>query len=80
MGASEFDEWARYYAAEPFGSVRDNLHAGIIASVVVNALRKKGRPLITPSDFVLMSVAERRQQSLVDGIARLRSLAVRQPA
>lgn len=78
MTAAELDEWADFYASEPFGSVRDNLHAGIIASVVVNALRGKGKPLITPNDFVLMTPAERRRRSLVEGIAQLRRMAVRQ--
>lgn len=77
MTAAELDEWAEYYATEPFGSVRDNLHAGIIASVVVNALRGKGKPMVTPSDFVLVTAAERRRRSLSDGISQLRRIAVR---
>lgn len=77
MTAAELDEWAEYYATEPFGAVRDNLHAGIIASVVVNALRGRGKPMISPADFVLVSAIERRRRSLSDGIAQLRKLAVR---
>ena len=31
MPSSEFSKWERYYAQEPFGAHRDNLHAAMIA-------------------------------------------------
>lgn len=80
MSASEFDEWARYYAAEPFGAARDNLHAGIIASVVANAARamagSKSEPL-QPSDFLLQTQGERQKRSLAAGVSKLRAMAKR---
>ena len=79
MAASEFDEWARYYAAEPFGAVRDNLHAGIIAAVVANAARalsgSKKADQLQASDFLLLAPGERKKRSLAAGVAKLRSMA-----
>lgn len=75
MTASELDGWVDFYAIEPFGVLRDNLHAGILASIVANALRPKGRPSVAPSDFILVTATERRNRSLADGLRRLRQLA-----
>jgi len=64
-----------FYAAEPFGPTRDNLHAGLIASVIVNALRKKGTEPLSPSDFLFVSADAKRKRSLADGVAKLAALA-----
>lgn len=77
MSASEYQEWKLYYASEPFGAWRDNLHAGIIASVVANAFRKASARALTPQDFILMTSEERRQTSLARGLSALRALAKR---
>lgn len=54
MPAREFDEWRAYYAVEPFGAYRDNMHAGLIASVLVNAHRKRSARPATWRDFVFV--------------------------
>lgn len=77
MTARELDDWARYYELEPFGAARDNLHAGIIASVIANQYRRKGAEPITPADFMLVTREERRQRSLARGVAQLTALARR---
>jgi len=81
MSAAEFDEWGNYYAVEPFGAARDNLHAGIVASVIANAARamsggKKSDPF-KPTDFLLQTADERQKRSLAAGVAKLRGMAKR---
>jgi len=75
MTAAECDEWAEFASVEPFGSIRDNLHAGIIASLIINVLRGKNSRMVSPTDFLLVTSSERQRRSLSDGIKRLRVLA-----
>lgn len=77
MTARELRDWVVYYDLEPFGAARDNLHAGIIASVIANQYQRKGAQPITPADFMLVSREERRQRSLARGVAQLTALARR---
>lgn len=53
MGALEFAEWMAFFRVEPFGDVRGDLQAGIVASTVANVNRdpKKRRPF-SPADFL----------------------------
>lgn len=47
LPATDFHLMARYWAEEPWGPYRDNLHAGLIASAVINAsgrAKKEARP------------------------------------
>ena len=53
ISSAELSEWMMYYRMEPFGQERDNLHAGIIASVFANANRKKGKKAFEIKDFML---------------------------
>ncbi len=52
MGESEFLAWQIYDRIEPFGAVRGDLQAGIIASVLGNLLATPDRALM-PHDFIL---------------------------
>lgn len=77
MGARELDDWAEFYAHEPWGSYRDNLHAGVIASVLVNGRPgRKARP-VNPGDFVLRSAGDQRKKQTAQTLARLRALGKR---
>lgn len=49
----EFLRWQIIYALEPWGSERGDLQAGIIASVICNALRGKSGRIAKPGDFLL---------------------------
>lgn len=54
MPASILWEWIAYSHVDPFGEERDDLRAGIIASVIANSNRnpkKRPRPF-TPGDFM----------------------------
>lgn len=42
-----------YYQVEPWGGERGDLQAGIVASIIYNALRKKGSKGKSASDFLL---------------------------
>jgi hypothetical protein len=53
MSARELDDWAAYWQVEPWGPFRDNLHAGLIASVIANVYRRKGSRAFTWVDFLL---------------------------
>lgn len=75
MPARELTEWGRYYAAEPFGQFRDNLHAGIVAAAILNSNRQRNSPVVSPSDFLLVSREQSRRRELAKSVARLRALA-----
>ncbi len=71
MSAREYADWWRYYGEEPFGVNRDNLHAGIIASAVINASgnRRRGSKAMSPDDFMLRSREEQRERSTAEALA-----------
>jgi hypothetical protein len=52
MPASELAEWEAYWRIEPWGEARADLRAGIVASTLANAHRKKGARPFAPSDFM----------------------------
>lgn len=56
-----FLEWCAYFRVEPFGEERGDLRAGVIASVIVNALSKNANA--TPDKFVLFSNKPKEQTS-----------------
>jgi len=74
MGAREFDEWAEYYASEPWGAYRDNLHAGIIASVIVNSQPGRKRKPMAPGDFVLKTKQSKRAEDTRRSLNYLRAI------
>ena len=63
ISSREFAEWMAYYRIDPFGPVRGDLQAGIVASTLVNLFRKEANS--APSDFKL-SFGHRVQRSAQD--------------
>lgn len=53
MGASELEEWKLLWASDPWGPYRDNFHAALITSVLVNIHRKKNTKPIDYTEFML---------------------------
>ena len=56
MSSREFAEWAAYAQIEPFGPVRGDLRAGVVASVIAEVYRdpdKRAEPF-TPAEFMPM--------------------------
>lgn len=47
-----------YYALEPFGAERDNIHAGLIASTVANVHISKKDKMLKPADFMLKNASD----------------------
>ena len=52
MGGAEFLAWITFYRLEPFGEIRADARAGIIAATVANTTRQKGQNTAVPSDFI----------------------------
>ena len=73
IDSRELSEWMAYYEVNPFGSVRDDLQAGIVASTIANVNRGKNDKSFTPSDF--MPYMEKPQQSEGDMQAVMNALA-----
>lgn len=65
----------RYFREEPFGSYRDNIHAGLIASTFANAFRKKGTSPVSYQDFMLMDRNEHRKRQSQKFIGMLGKLS-----
>jgi len=65
MKPSQLVEWKAYADVEPFGAIRDNYHAAIIAKIIADAHGAKigGRPF-KYEDFLLnfKEVSEQQQQ------------------
>ena len=70
MPAAEYVQWARYYSEEPFGEVRADLRAGIIASTFANVMRGKRGRAMRPMDF--MPIVKRQQEKDIPQVDVLR--------
>jgi len=71
--ASELTEWQAYYNIEPFGEVRADSRAAIIASTVANTARdtkRKPKPF-TPAEF-MPKFGKRKPKSAADLLALAR--------
>jgi hypothetical protein len=60
--ASDVDEMFRFYSSEPFGAYRDNLHTGILASVIANVNRAPGGKKFLPQDFMVVDRVKRSSE------------------
>lgn len=71
-------EWMDFYKLEPFGALRDNIHAGIIAATVwQSVLNPSDRKSIKPSDFLLTEAEEKPKQAPDEIFMALRACLVR---
>lgn len=77
FGASELADWEAYWKMEPWGAYRDNIHAGLICSVLANIHRRKGAAEITYEDFMLKDKAEYKRAETVRALAWFRSMVKR---
>lgn len=66
---------ARFYREDPWGSYRDNIHAGIIASMIANAFRSKKGKAITYEDFMLIDRSEHRKKKTSEFLGWLGAVA-----
>ena len=61
----ELYEWMAFYRIEPFGEERADLRAGIVASVLANANRRKGAKAFMPRDFMPYAKMEDERQRVL---------------
>lgn len=52
----------QYNAIAPFGDERGNIHAGLIASAVINSSMGRPRKPVQPSDFMLKTTVDRQAE------------------
>lgn len=53
MSSEELSMWMAYEVLEPFGEVRSDIRAGIIASTIANSTRGKTQKAFAPEDFMI---------------------------
>ena len=73
MGSSELFEWYKYWQMEPWGSYRDNIHAGLIASTLANAFMSKGKR-VNYQDFMLVDRREHAKKKTTEFITWMKSV------
>lgn len=72
IDSRELSEWMAYYELNPFGSVRTDLNAGVIAATIANVNRGKNGKTFQPADF--MPYVETADQSEEDMKAILNTM------
>lgn len=55
MSSAEFSDWQHYHNLYPFGTARDNMHAGLIAQQIANSNLNQGQRPYSLDDFMLKS-------------------------
>jgi len=69
MSISELQEWHQYEELEPFGQLRDNYHAAMVAHILANAHRGPNRPPVPFSQFFYVdrkTQQERNDRAMVE--------------
>jgi len=74
MTSKEYEDWKAFYQVEPFGDARADYRAGVIASVVANANKKKSARRVKPLDF--FPSWKRRKQSWEEQLSIVEALNV----
>jgi len=74
LGSGELTEWQAYYRFEPFGSNRDNYHAGIIAATIAN-YSGKIKVAKQVHDFMLEPESVKKDRETKKTIAMIDALA-----
>mgnify|MGYP003645784528 FL=1 len=75
IDSHELSEWMAFYSLDPFGDVRGDLQAGIVASTIANANSGKGSRTFQPADF--MPLMEKPEQDEDDMISIMTAMAQR---
>ncbi len=77
MPSSIFSEYMEYYAMSPFGSQRDNVHAGLIAATIANVNRNKSQQPFSADDFMLKQRPGKTQDTHAELFSVLSRYAVK---
>lgn len=76
VSAREMIAWSDYYDLEPWGAMRDNIHAGIVASMLFNVNRGRAEKPRTFNDFLLITNEEEIKQTKTQQfVVALRAMA-----
>lgn len=75
VSAREIQDWLQFYSVEPWGAVRDNMHAGMIAAMVFNVNRGERTNALTFKDFMLREAEQVKDNETQKFVATLRALA-----
>jgi len=75
LGSGEFTEWLAFYELEPFGVERDNYHTALLAALIANVHRGKGKPAFKIEDFMLRDPETKKASETQRTIAQLAALA-----
>lgn len=70
----ELAEWEAFWQAEPWGAYRDNIHTGLICSILANVNRRKGSPELTYEDFMLVDKEQQKRLETDRALAWFRSM------
>ncbi len=77
LGSGELTEWLVFYGIEPFGAVRDNLHAAIISSTIANYSGKLRTPIKNLTEFMIETPQVKRDRETRKTIAMMDAMAKR---
>jgi len=67
IDSRELAEWMAFYGIEPFGGVRGDLQAGVIASTIANVNKGKRGKAFTPGDFMpLMKKPKQSEDEMIN--------------
>lgn len=77
LSSAEYQRWLLYWEVEPWGSFRDNIHAGQIASAIWNARPGKKQKLAKATDFLLRDKEEAAAGTTKQALQSLRLLATK---
>jgi len=73
----ELARWAQYWNEEPWGAVRDNMHAAIIIMELLKPHLPEGAPTMKIDQFMLRSQVERDEIAKGRLVATLSAMAAR---
>jgi hypothetical protein len=81
MDSSEIDEWLEYFKIDPFGTLRDDYNAGLIASMIMNQNRQKeSDKVFQPTDFMYcmkdLVPSNSDEQQIEDQISAAKAIAL----
>lgn len=73
LSSTELVEWQGYWLLEPWGAIRDDLHAARIESLLFNVHRGKSQQAAKPADFMLRDKWQAEEDRKAELIANARA-------
>lgn len=73
LSSTELVEWQAYWMLEPWGAIRDDLHAARIESLLFNVHRGKSQKAAKPADFMYRDTWQQADDERAELIANARA-------